>query len=110
MVVGVFFAVLGVTSSANRLCRTRSRSSDGVVGFVFLCFATRSLTFMPMLRFGSSPFGIPVVSEFFAVLGMADFADVFLAAHGCRSARTIFGFRRNGVTTLIFFRVRSVAV
>ena len=109
MVVGVFFAVFGVTNGANRLCRTRSRSS-GVVGFVFLCFATRSLTLMPMLRFGSSPFGIPVVSERFAVLGVADFADVLFAAYGCRFARTIFGFRRNGVTTLIFFRVRSVAV
>ena len=65
---------------------------------------------MPMLRFGSSPFGIPVVSKRFAVFGMADFADVFLSAHGRRSARTIFGFCGNGVTTLIFFRVRSVAV
>ena len=63
MIFGILFAVLDVTRNANRLCRTGCRSTDGMVGFRVFSVTTRSLTLVPMLRFGSRPFGIPIVVE-----------------------------------------------
>lgn len=63
MIFGILFAVLDVTRNANRFCRTGCRSTDGMVGFRVFSVTTRSLTLVPMLRFGSRPFGIPIVAE-----------------------------------------------
>ena len=63
MIFGILFAVLDITRNANRFCRAGCRSTDGMVGFRVFSVTTRSLTLVPMLRFGSRPFGIPIMAE-----------------------------------------------
>ena len=71
---------------------------------------TRSRTFVPVLRSVGFIFGLPIVSERFAVLCQTIFTDVLLAALGRLTARTGFALCRGRAATFVSLFVRSVAV